>query len=260
MKRNSMIDRSLFRWPGGQRAAITLSYDDCLAVHHREVAPLLEYCGLRATFNIAPNCNGFADQLDGWRKVAAAGHELGNHTLFHPCRDVDGNKARWLSRDYNLCNYSPERWLHEVRMANLILHLVDGQTERTFANTCCDNALGIGPSIVCLETLIAQLFPAARGEFLRRAVDIEHPQFTALGHFGADGRTFAALHAEIEGIIAAGNWGIYMIHGVGRGTHASNIDTAEHRQLVEYLAANRERIWTAPMLNVVRHLKACAST
>ena len=46
-----------------------------------------------------------------------------------------------------------------------------------------------------------------------------------------------------------------MIHGVGSGTHKSYIDDQEHQKLLEYLSANRHRIWTAPALEVATYLQ-----
>lgn len=52
-------------------------------MHWHEVAPLLEAKGMRATF-YTPISPGFRTDLESWRSLAAAGHELGNHTVFHP--------------------------------------------------------------------------------------------------------------------------------------------------------------------------------
>jgi sialate O-acetylesterase len=244
-----------FRWPAGQQGAVTLSYDDAITSHFQSVAPQLTKAGLRGTFYIQIASPGFSRHTDQWRKVAQAGHELGNHTLFHPCRKDRPGQHAWLSDDYNLSNYTPDRWLAEMRIANLVLHLIDGKTKRTFGNTCCDNAVGPLDNQTSLEELIPQLFVGARGEFISQSIDPTHANLNALGHYSGDGKSFEQLRDEIEAAVREGKWIFYMFHGVGKGTHSLYVEAEEHRKLVEYLSANKDRIWTAPAVEVATHLK-----
>lgn len=248
-------EKKQFHWPNGTLGAVTLSYDDAIPSHFEQVAPQLEKAGLRGTFYITVDSPGFRDHPDAWRKVAAAGHELGNHSLFHPCRKDTPDQHPWLSDDYNLSKYTPDRWRREMRVANLALQLIDGKTKRTFGNTCCDNYLGPLDDKTCLEEIIPDLFVAARGEFIRQPIDPQNINFAALGHYGADGRTFEEMRDEIESAISEGKWIFYMFHGVGKGTHGLYIEAAEHAKLIDYLAANRHRIWTAPAVDITNHIK-----
>ena len=84
-----------FKWPAGQRCAVTLTYDDAVPVHYEKVAPRLAQKGMTATFNVYPH-NHFTENADQWKPVAALGHELGNHTLFHPCRREPEARYDWL--------------------------------------------------------------------------------------------------------------------------------------------------------------------
>ncbi len=247
-----------FHWPAGQRGAVTLSYDDAIVAHFESVALQLERAGLRATFYIQIDNPGFRLHTDVWRKVARAGHELGNHSLFHPCRKDRPGEHTWLSDDYNLSHYTPDRWLGEVRIANLVLQLIDGQTERTFGNTCCNNHVGPIDRRTTLEELVPKLFVGARGEYVSRPIDPTKANFAALGHYSGDSKSFEQLRGEIEAAVREGKWAFYMFHGVGEGTHSLYIDAEEHRKLVEYLSANKDRIWTAPAVEVLRHLKTSA--
>ena len=80
-----MIAKSTFQWPKGRQGAVSITYDDALTCHHQLVAPAWEAVGLRATF-YTPIRSTFMQETEAWRAVAAKGHELGNHSLFHPCR------------------------------------------------------------------------------------------------------------------------------------------------------------------------------
>lgn len=239
-------------WPDGAACAVSLSYDDSVPVHHQRVAPLLERHGLRGTFYLSVR-----DIRDAaaWKALAAQGHELGNHSLFHPCRRDAGNTS-WMAEHYDLAGYTPERFRDELAVANLVLDLLDGGRPRTYGNNCTNLTIDRGDREQPMDPILAELFEAARGTITNQPVDPAQPVFTRLGHFVGDGKSFAQLRAEIDSACAHGGWAIYMFHGVGTGTHNLFIAEDEHRKLVEWLDKRRASIWTAPVVDVARHLKS----
>jgi peptidoglycan-N-acetylglucosamine deacetylase len=243
-------------WPNEAVCAVSLSYDDAVPVHHERVAPLLEQHGLRGTFYLLVRA---IDNSEAWKRVAARGHELGNHSLFHPCRRDPGN-ARWLADYYDLADYTPGRFRDELAVANLVLDLLDGGRPRTYGNNCTHLTIGRGLQEQPMDSILAPMFVAARGTITNQPVDPAQPVFTRLGHFNGDNKTFAQLRAEIEIARARGGWIIYMFHGVGAGTHNLFIADEEHRQLIEWLDRERASIWTAPIVDVARHLQASSAT
>ena len=72
-----------FQWPGGATAAVSLTFDDGMQSQLEVGVPLLNRYGVRATFYVNPQ-EDYPTQLAGWRE-ALAGHEIGNHTVHHPC-------------------------------------------------------------------------------------------------------------------------------------------------------------------------------
>lgn len=244
-----MIPETLLsRVPGGRRCIVSLCYDDALPCHYENVAPLLERHGLRGTFY--PHLQSrFLTDVARWRDVAAAGHELGNHTVFHPCYD-----EKWLDRTYHLRHYTPQRWRDEVKLANAVLATVDGCSLRTFGNTCHDNRLGEGDHSVLIETLAPEFFVAARGEHTRKPVDFTALNWFNLGNRGIDGCGFSDLREEVESL-ASGGWVIYTMHGVGARDHLLHIDESSHQRLVEWLGERRDSIWTAPVRTVATTLR-----
>jgi hypothetical protein len=241
-------------WPDGRRAAISLTYDDALPEHFGTVAPLLERHGMRGTFYTDIR-QPFMMHHDAWRAVAAAGHELGNHTLFHPCRFSADKPLDWLDPSYNLCRYSPRRWRDEMRVANFVLQLTDGRTQRTFGNTCCDITIGEGESETSLDSLIAEQFVAARGKYNQRIITRDNLDLMQLGHWGADGCTFATLRERTEQTLDAGGWIIMMTHGVGAENHRLHIDADEHARWIEWLGTQRDLLWVAPVVEIALHLR-----
>ena len=51
-----------------------------------------------------------------------------------------------------------------------------------------------------------------------------------------------------------------MIHGVGPEAHKLHILPDEHARLVDFLAEQKKDLWTAPVVDVVSHLKAQAGS
>lgn len=97
--------------------------------------------------------------MDEWRAMSSRGHELGNHTLFHPC---NGEKFDWVKEEYDLNRYTSEQLLAELNTANSLLKAVDGEELRSFAYTCTDHAIN---GVSFIES-IRELFPAAGGGYL----------------------------------------------------------------------------------------------
>lgn len=64
----------------GHPAALSLTFDDGDPSHLDVALPELDARGIKATFFLIGNK---IDRKDDWRKLIAAGHEIGNHSLDH---------------------------------------------------------------------------------------------------------------------------------------------------------------------------------
>src|SRR6476619_811546 len=118
----------------GKKCAVVITYDDAIIQHLDNAVPLLDSLGLKASFYITAYSPGCRQHLKEWKHVAAEGHELANHTLYHPCvGDQPGRE--WVPSDYKLNNYTVRRMVEETRMTNAFLEALDGKTKRTFAFT-----------------------------------------------------------------------------------------------------------------------------
>lgn len=216
-------------------ALICLTYDDALRVHRDVVAPALTERGLRGTFFVPAARDDLHDALDGWRAVAAMGHELGNHSCWHPCR----TRPDWdWKPSYRLEEYDRARIRDELRMANRVLYLIDGKTERSYGATCGDLACGPGPGESFLDD-IRDLFTVVRaGDSARPLAGL---QAFVVPSFHGDHRRAKEIITVADSMRGQpGAWMIVGMHGVGRGTHNSFISAEEHRRLVDWVAAQRE--------------------
>src|SRR5438874_1279094 len=72
-----------FQWPAGKRAAVSLTFDDARASQVLQGLQILDAHDVKATFYV--HVPAMSKQLDRWKSAVANGHEIGNHTLRHPC-------------------------------------------------------------------------------------------------------------------------------------------------------------------------------
>ncbi len=78
-----LAQQTSFAWPKGKRVAISLTFDDARPSQVTGGTSLLDQYNTKATFYVVPSTVN--QQLAGWKKAVASGHEIGNHSLNHPC-------------------------------------------------------------------------------------------------------------------------------------------------------------------------------
>src|SRR6476661_8640204 len=104
----------------GKKCAVVLTYDDAIDQHLDNAVPVLDSLKLKATFYITAFSLSMQSRMNEWKKLVAHGHELGNHTLYHPC--IGGADREWVRPEYDMRNYTVQRMIDETRMTNLFLH------------------------------------------------------------------------------------------------------------------------------------------
>src|SRR5207247_10661060 len=72
-------------WPDGCQGAVSLTFDDGMTSQLQVAIPMLNEHGLTGTFYLNPRGENWEERLQPWREPARAGHEIGNHTMAHPC-------------------------------------------------------------------------------------------------------------------------------------------------------------------------------
>ena len=230
-----------------------MTYDDGLPVHHQRVAPLLQQHGLLASF--FPQIQSDIQlQPEKWRSLAQAGHELGNHTIFHPCRQASP-AYDWLDARYDLTSYTLDHMRAELEVAELVLQLLDGKRQHCYGATCGHLRVGRGFAEKPLRPLLAEMFVAARGG---RTDQVSQPRqgldMYALGFIRADGRSLQELQGFVAQVRQTGGWAILVAHGVGAGSHDPYLDEGVHEEFIAWLAQQGD-IWTAPMGEVAGYVK-----
>jgi peptidoglycan/xylan/chitin deacetylase (PgdA/CDA1 family) len=239
-----------FRWPHGERAAVSLAYDDALDSQLDNAIPTLNKYGVKGTFYLTLASPALDRRLPEWRAAAAAGHELANHTLFHQCQHSRPERD-WVEPHRDLDTTTVAQLRDQIALANTMLYAIDGRRERTFTAPCGD-LLAAGTNYL----------PAIRSQFVAIKASIGRgpvPSVAALDPYLVPvvmpvDQTGAQLIAIVREAEKRGTMVAFTFHGIG-GEHLSNTSAA-HEELVRYLAAHRDVVWTDTFLNIMRHVKA----
>ena len=232
----------------GKSCAVVLTYDDGLNIDLTNVIPALDSVGLKGTFYISDYFNGLNAQINGWRKAAAEGHELGNHTIWHLCEG--GRPGReFVKSDYDLNNYTIKRMDNEILAMNDILKAIDGKSKRTFAYPCGDmkihDTLYLAP--------LKDEFIAARG-VTPELLPVDKVDLNNVGCYMENGASADEMIALVKKAMQTHTLLVFLFHGVG-GEHNLNVSLQAHNELLYFLKQNEKNIWIAPMIDVAKFIK-----
>lgn len=231
-----------FTWPGGGSLAVSLSYDDALNSQLDNVIPALDKHNFKASFYVVVNSPVMNARLDEWRAAANNGHELGNHSVYHPCRASLPNKD-WVKAHHNLDHYSVAQMIEELEVANTFLKAIDGQSERTYTLPCGD--MVIGADVSSRQQYLSQLnelFTAVKGEG-------DDARFSLILY--PEGQSGKELINYIRNIPADTLLVNIIFHGVG-GDYLS-VSSEAHSELLTFLASNRDAYYVDSYINLMKY-------
>jgi peptidoglycan-N-acetylglucosamine deacetylase len=232
-----------------KRCAVVLTYDDALNIHLDHVVPILDSLGFKGTFYLPGYFPGFRERLNDWKSIAQKGHELGNHTLFHPCEGRAPGRE-WVKPDYDLNVYTTQRIVDEIKMANILLESMDGKTKRTFAYPCGDMKAGDSSYV----DKIKEYFLGARG-VEGKMQKIHEIDLYDIGSYMINGQSGDQLINLVKSAIENNYLLVFLFHGVG-GEHSINVSSNAHRKLLYFLKQSERDIWVAPLIDVVEYIRS----
>lgn len=236
--------KAISGWPNGARAAVSLTYDDGYESQLGNVAPLLDELGLKATFFLT--INNITTRLNDWVAVANRGHEIGDHTMSHPCK---------------LANYSSARFLEEqIEPAERYLDVhFGGPKRRCFAYPCGFEGLGRGNTDLKVrryQEVLRPTFLAARtvdGDPNNPRIAVRQRYFLSGFEPTYDMDDPRGAFDYVRLAINRGHWAILVFHEVLAARRGEgDTSKAVHRMILERLL--QKDIWCAPMGTVFHHL------
>ena len=234
-------------WPDGKQIAVSLTFDDARMSQVDVGTALLNQYGVKATFIVVPS--SVEKRLDGWKKAVADGHEIGNHTLFHPC---SGNFP-W-SKSKALENYTIKQMRKELVDANKQIEKLLGIKPKVFAYPCGSTFVGRGSKTKSYVPLIADLFLAGRGWLDEGPNDPTFCDFAQLTGMEMDGKDFDQILPLLENAKKTGAWLILAGHEMGEsGNQTTRLSML--KKLIEYAQNPANKIWIAPMGTVAKYVQ-----
>lgn len=237
-----------FQWPDGKRAAVSLTFDDARPSQLVHGLSVFDEFGIKVTFYLSPA--NLEQHIPGWQRAVAAGHEMGNHTLHHPCT---GNFA--FAREKALENYTLEAMARELDEANAMIRALLGVEPVSFAYPCGQTFVGRGKEVRSYVPLVAERFVSGR---LWLSEDANDPGFCDLSQLLAresDGKDFEELKALADDAGRRARWLILAGHEIAdAGPQTTRL--ADLRRLCAYLTAPENGFWVQPVGVIGRYVEA----
>ncbi len=245
---SSHLTAQQIMWPDGKKAALSLSFDDARLSNVDVGTPLFNKHGVKATFYVVPA--SMQPRLAAWQQAVKDGHEIGNHTLVHPC---SGN-FKW-SRDKALESYNLTAMRRELLTANEEIKAMLGVEPVSFAYSCGQTFVGKGRETRSYVPLVAELFQSGRGWLDEASNDPVFADMAQLQGIEMDGKNFEKdIKPILDGAIKAGNWVVLAGHEIGEGGfQTTKVSMLE--ELIAYVQAEDSEIWMAPVGTVAAHVE-----
>jgi len=215
------------RWMDAKAAAIALVFDDGLPEQVQIAVPMLDALGLKATFVISPGKvhdgagSAQATGWDDWRRIAASGHEIGNHSMTHP--NFGTTAAASLEQEIV---GAQRRIAAEIGMPCVTFcYPYNAETPESRALVAATHAVSTG------------------GE--RKA-------------YGGAGFTVEQANAWVDAAIASHSLLTGMIHAIEKG-YSPFANRAVFQSHLDYIAGKQAQLWIAPLGTIGRYRREVAA-
>lgn len=236
-----------FVWPAGKRAAVSLTFDDGRESQPDVGIPLLNRYGVKATFYVLPGA--IAPRISAWKDAVNAGHEIGNHSMTHPCT---GNYP--FIKENALEYYTIERMTDELNNANFAIERMLGVRPLTFAYPCGQTFVGRGQNVHSYVPLIAESYLTGRtyGDTIANK-----PGFCDLAQvtgINIDGLSFDQIRALVDEAAEKGTWLVLAGHDIGTSIMRQVTQTETLAAFCEYANDPQNKIWVATVTEIAAYI------
>jgi len=239
--------KNSFKWPHGKKMALSLTFDDGRLSQPDQGIPLLDKYGVKGTFYLIPDA--MLKRLEGWKKAVSNGHEIGNHSLTHPCT---GN-FDW-SRDNALENYTVNAISNNLDSANKIIKRELGVVPVSFAFPCGQKFIGRGINTKSYVPVVARMFETGRGWLDEAPNEPSYCDLAQVTGMELDGKSFEQVKKIIESAKATGKWLVFAGHEMGEGgDQTSLLSTIE--AICKYALDPANEIWIDNVHNIAAYVK-----
>ncbi len=215
-------EAQVMKFRDGKIAAFSMQFDDSMETHAKFVIPELNKRGLVGTFFVNPGGGAYQQNREVWEVVCPKfGHELANHTMnHHGAKDLE-------EADYEIGECSRIIWKLYPNESKLRPYMSGGGSNVKWGISR-EERQQVRDKYFC--------FWGSGGS---RRVSVAEER--------GNGRAVVLAEQALE----ERKWGQVGFHGVG----GEWISTSEEHflELVDYLVANRDKIWTGTTGDLFRY-------
>jgi sialate O-acetylesterase len=245
-------------FPEQTTGAISLTFDDGLTSHIAKAIPSLDHYGFRGTFYVPAGDNdGGKPALERFRPALEAGHEIGNHSVKHywPVAQATG-PGRVGVEDLSLADMAAELDAACARFKAVFPEIASW----SYAYPGYATWIGRGAGRASFVPLVAERFFCARagGEISTPWNIPGRLDRYCLNSYKCEGKSAEQLIGIVERAAQVSAWSILSFHGVD--TEHLTISSAAFETLLYHLDRHRDRIWTAPVIDVAQYLETPTHT
>ena len=236
-----------FPWPEGKKMALSLTFDDARLSQIDKGIPILDKHNVKGTFYLSPGA--MLERVEGWKNAITNGHDIGNHSLVHPCT---GN-FRW-AREKALENYSLLEMGQELDSASNSIEQVLGIRPVSFAYPCGQTYIGGGLETKSYVPLISARFQTGRTWMDETPNDPGYCNLAQLTGIELDGKSFKQIKARIDTASKYGYWLILAGHEMDEGGfQTSLLSTID--SICQYAMNPANGIWIDHVQNIGTYVR-----
>lgn len=236
-----------FEWPDGKKVALSLTFDDARLSQIDNGIPIFDKYGVKATFYVSPDA--VPERLVGWKQAIESGHEIGNHSMTHPCTgNFPWAKEKVLEkmtlRDISL----------EMNEANQFVNETLGITPVSFAYPCGQKFVGRGYSLRSYIPVVDDIFISGRGWMDEGPNDPGFCDLAQLTGMEMDNKSFEEVEVLLNNAKNQGAWLVLAGHEIGEPGNQTTWSSMLE-ELCAYASDPDNGIWIAPVGTIADYVK-----
>jgi peptidoglycan-N-acetylglucosamine deacetylase len=241
-------------WSEG-KTAVSFTYDDGHGSNLDNAIPALEKEGWRGTFFLTTGIYSSIPRSAEWKAAFLRGHEIGNHTVTHPCDRLHLFDEDTFSREET---GAAEHWLNTH---------IEHDDNRTYSYICGINTLGGGSKVEARDryhNLVKRTFSAGRGGEggpATAAVAAQNPiEIPACAlTWGNDSSESSIAYLEEASTLNKG-WAILVFHDIvnieaNRVAETRETSTRVHDEIIAFVRDNSDRFFVDTFRNLCDQAK-----
>ncbi len=226
---------------------LSLTFDDARLSQIDKGIPILDKYKVKATFYVSPD--NMKQRLDGWKRAVNNGHDIGNHSLIHPC---SGNFP-W-ARSKAIEDYTLQTMHAELDSASKIIENLLGVTPVSYAYPCGQTFIGKEKETTSLVPLISSMFESGRIWMSEAPNDPAYCDMAQITGIELDGKSFDQIKVIIEDAKENGSWLVLAGHEMDDGgRQTSLLHTIE--EICKYASDPINEIWIDDVHSIAEYIK-----